>query len=241
MEHQASQIDLMQSQFTKMTQYATQLQMYIGLREIEKITSQATKYFEDFESAEEKNLEVNISSALQSIFQNVKSFGDIKINATSSTCKINAGRKDQAQHFVPKVSGIEQIKPNLLTTLTLPEDMKHLDIYACLILPDEEWEEWDLLHFTKEISMAYILLKTKTAAIKVLKNLSGHIRHKKISDPKGLTLDKNGFVYIASNGNNSIVVVSPDGTTCKTILSEADGIKDPWAIDIKRETRLMIV
>ncbi|XP_063426843.1 E3 ubiquitin-protein ligase TRIM9-like [Mytilus trossulus] len=58
MEHQASQIDLMQSQFTKMTQYATELQMYIGLREIEKIASQATKYSEDLESAEEKNLEM---------------------------------------------------------------------------------------------------------------------------------------------------------------------------------------
>ncbi|VDI52464.1 Hypothetical predicted protein [Mytilus galloprovincialis] len=133
MEHQASRINQMQSQFTKMTQYATELQMYIGVREI---ASQATKYFEDFASAEEKNLEVNISSALQSIFQNVKSFGDININTTASTLQIKTGRKDQAQHLVPKVPGIEQIKPNLLTTLTLPEDMKHLDIYTCLILPD---------------------------------------------------------------------------------------------------------
>ncbi|CAG2254036.1 TIF1G [Mytilus edulis] len=50
MEHQASRINQMQNQFTKMTQYATELQMYICLREI---ASQATKYFEDFESAEE--------------------------------------------------------------------------------------------------------------------------------------------------------------------------------------------
>ena len=40
-----------------------------------------------------------------------------------------------------------------------------------------------------------------------------------INSPKGLTLDKNGFVYIVSRGNNRIVVVSPDGKTCKTKLS----------------------
>ncbi|CAG2230100.1 unnamed protein product [Mytilus edulis] len=66
-------------------------------------------------------------------------------------------------------------------------------------------------------------------------------QHQDIASPLGLTLDKNGCVYIASYGNNSIVVVSPDGKICKTILSEADGIKQPYAIDINRETGVMIV
>ncbi|CAC5391101.1 unnamed protein product [Mytilus coruscus] len=57
----------------------------------------------------------------------------------------------------------------------------------------------------------------------------------------GLALDKNGFVFIASYENNKIVVVSPDGKASKTIVSEADGIKSPVAIDINRETEMMIV
>ncbi|CAG2214503.1 unnamed protein product [Mytilus edulis] len=47
MKQRASQINQMQSQFTKITQYATDLQIYIGLREIEKTTSQTVKYIED--------------------------------------------------------------------------------------------------------------------------------------------------------------------------------------------------
>ncbi|CAG2254038.1 unnamed protein product [Mytilus edulis] len=185
MDQQASQIDQMHSLITKMTQYATALQMYVSLREIEKTTSQTAKYVEDLENGDhfsEKNLEVNILSALQSILQDVKSFGDININTIciSSTLRLKTSRKDQAQHLVPKVPVIEQIKPSLLTRLTSTIDMK-LNIWACLILPD------------------------------------------------------------ASNGNNSIMVISPDGKTCKTILSEADGIKDPWQIDINRETGMMIV
>lgn len=37
------------------------------------------------------------------------------------------------------------------------------------------------------------------------------------------------------------MVVSPDGNTCKTILSKADGFKLPDAIDIHKETGMMIV
>lgn len=47
--------------------------------------------------------------------------------------------------------------------------------------------------------------------------------------------------YIASYGNNSIVVVSAGGKTCKKILSENDGIKSPLTIDINKETGMMIV
>ncbi|XP_071150479.1 uncharacterized protein [Mytilus edulis] len=66
--------------------------------------------------------------------------------------------------------------------------------------------------------------------------------HDDIGNPRGITLDKNGFVYVVSVDNNRVVVVSPDGKTCKTILSEADGINPPlYAIDIDRETGIMIV
>ncbi|CAG2232745.1 unnamed protein product [Mytilus edulis] len=41
-----------------------------------------------------------------------------------------------------------------------------------------------------------------------------------------------------SQNNHRVVVVSPDGKTCKTILSEADRIEDPWTIDIDRESEL---
>ncbi|CAG2232743.1 unnamed protein product [Mytilus edulis] len=44
---QANQMSQLQSEFSKMTIYATELQMYVGLREIEKTTSEAAKYLED--------------------------------------------------------------------------------------------------------------------------------------------------------------------------------------------------
>ncbi|XP_052097543.1 uncharacterized protein LOC127732533 [Mytilus californianus] len=347
MEQRASEVNQMQSQFTKMKQYATELQMYIGLREIEKSTSQMAKYIEDLESGDnfiEKNLEVNISSALQSILRDVKSFGDININTTSFTLQIKAGRKNQAQNLISKVPGIEEIKPSLCTRLTIPKEMKTLDIYACRILPDGKFIILDnnkrqlLLFsndgifirivvtfsqhpsdtcFVRNITVAVALGSAKqTTLVDIEKNkiiekiklshgcyalasdcetlvISSNLRQSTrvnlndmshtilegmegvvrislfqgniygtipsknkvccfkstgeplwtldIGRPGGITLDINGFVYIASYKNSSIVVVSPDGKTCKTILSEADGIEYPQGIDINKETGMMTV
>ncbi|CAC5390682.1 unnamed protein product [Mytilus coruscus] len=71
----ANVISQLQSEFSKMTQYATDLQMYVGLREIEKTTSQAAEYIEDLKSGgqfDENNIEVTISSEVQSILKDVK-------------------------------------------------------------------------------------------------------------------------------------------------------------------------
>ncbi|VDI14281.1 Hypothetical predicted protein [Mytilus galloprovincialis] len=352
MEQRASQITQMQSQITQMTQLATELQMYIGLREIETTTSRTAKYIEDLETGDyfiEKNLEVNISSALQSILLDVKSFGDIYINTTSSTLQTKAGRKDEAQNIISKVPGIEDIKPSLVTRLTIPKDMKTtIAIFDCCILPDgrsiildsykhllllfshdgifirklvtlpsslravcfvrnntvavafgshsnqttlmnieknkisqtiqlshacngvasdgktlvissshfqstrvnlndmshtiiEEMEgELECFSLFQGNMYATICYENKVCCFKSTGELLWTFQHQDIISQFGITLDQNGFVYIAS-GKNGIEVVSPDGKACKTILSEADGIEGAWAIDINKETGMMIV
>ncbi|CAC5358186.1 unnamed protein product [Mytilus coruscus] len=155
---EANQISQLQSEFSKMTQYATDLQMYVGLREIEKTTSQTAKYIDELKSGdnfEEKNLEVTISPALQTILQEVKSFGDIDINTSKSTLRIKAGRKDQAQNLVSTVPRIEEIKPSMLRTLTIPEDMKSKSALICRILPDGKYLTID--YYDKYKSHALLL------------------------------------------------------------------------------------
>ncbi|CAC5355933.1 unnamed protein product [Mytilus coruscus] len=139
-EHRSVEIHELQDDFSKMTRYATELQMYVGLRKMEKTTSEAAKYIESLKSGDhlkEINLDIKISSALQSILQDVKSFGDINITASCSTVKIKAGREDQAQ-LVHSFPGIEQIKSFLLKTVTMPEKIGRVDIFACSLLPDRK-------------------------------------------------------------------------------------------------------
>ncbi|VDI61710.1 Hypothetical predicted protein [Mytilus galloprovincialis] len=83
--------------------------------------------------------------------------------------------------------------------------------------------------------------KARSLSILILTDSQNAISHHDIDSPEGIAVDKHGFVYTISRGIDSIVVVSPDGKTCKTILSEADGINFPVAIDIHREKGMMIM
>lgn len=80
------QTDQLLSEFSKMIQHASELQIYVGLKIIENTISKAAKYKDDFESGShfsEINLEVIISPVLQSVLQDVKSFGDVNIRTGS--------------------------------------------------------------------------------------------------------------------------------------------------------------
>ncbi|CAG2255679.1 unnamed protein product [Mytilus edulis] len=89
-----------------------------------------------------------------------------------------------------------------------------------------------------------VIDENNESRVSCYKNNGEHIwtfTHREIDEARGLALDKNGCHYIASSNNNSIVVVSPDGKRCSSILSEHDGIHWLWSIDINTESGLMMV
>ncbi|XP_052083239.1 uncharacterized protein LOC127720607 [Mytilus californianus] len=136
MENRAKRVDQMQEDFSTMTKYATELQTYIGLREIEKTTSQEAKYLDELESGSQLNdMEITVSSTVKSVLQDVKSLGNISVKSLTKSFQTKTGRKDQAQHLVPMVHGIEQIKPSLLNSLRVPNG-ESLKLITCQILPD---------------------------------------------------------------------------------------------------------
>ncbi|CAC5374090.1 TRIM71 [Mytilus coruscus] len=269
MEQRASQIGQMQSDFTKMTQYATELQMYGGLKEIETTSSEAAKYIESLESGnhfDEKNLEVFISSDFKSILEDVESFGDININTTFSTLRLKTGRKHQPQHLVPSTDGgtanktvlLDIEKNDIIQTFKLSHFCNgvaidnNLVVISCVdesTLVNRNEYCRTILKSVKAYRMAllngYIYgtnsFQNNVCCFKSTGELLWTFMHPDIASPHGITLDMKGFVYICSYRDHSIVVVSPDGKTSKTILSEADGIKHPKAIDIDRETGIMLV
>jgi DNA-binding beta-propeller fold protein YncE len=48
-------------------------------------------------------------------------------------------------------------------------------------------------------------------------------------------------VYVACRGNNGVVVMSPDGKRCRTVLGESDGIDRPYAIYFDKVKNNLVV
>jgi sugar lactone lactonase YvrE len=43
-----------------------------------------------------------------------------------------------------------------------------------------------------------------------------------LREPRGIALDKNKNLYVAGSSTNNVVVLSPDGSNCREILTQSD-------------------
>lgn len=62
-----------------------------------------------------------------------------------------------------------------------------------------------------------------------------------IINPQGVAVDRYLNVYVASECNNSVVVISPDGKRCRTVLGKSDGIDQPCAIYFDKVKNNLVV
>ncbi|XP_063431447.1 uncharacterized protein LOC134714133 [Mytilus trossulus] len=62
-----------------------------------------------------------------------------------------------------------------------------------------------------------------------------------LKDIRGVTTDKDANVYIASNGNNSIVVISQDGKHARCLIREEDGLSQPFGIYLDKTRNNLLI
>jgi len=74
-------------------------------------------------------------------------------------------------------------------------------------------------------------------------NSDGHVIYRyNISGALGLAVDQQDNVYISGRDSNDIQRLSPDGTFRDIVLSEHDGVDDPWGITFNNDfTKLFII
>ena len=55
-----------------------------------------------------------------------------------------------------------------------------------------------------------------------------------LQNPRRITVDNNGNVYVVRCDSNNVVVISPDGERHRQLLSIKDGLKNPRVLDYDR-------
>ncbi|CAG2195524.1 unnamed protein product [Mytilus edulis] len=59
--------------------------------------------------------------------------------------------------------------------------------------------------------------------------------------PQGISVDNNGNVYVVSRDTHSVVIITPDGERCRTILSSRDGLSSPRALHFEPTSNKLLV
>ncbi|XP_052101462.1 uncharacterized protein LOC127735339 isoform X2 [Mytilus californianus] len=62
-----------------------------------------------------------------------------------------------------------------------------------------------------------------------------------IKAPLGVTVDKYNNVYVCSYGNNSVVLITPDGKQARKILEAKDGINSPYCAQFDQNQNNLLV
>ena len=60
-------------------------------------------------------------------------------------------------------------------------------------------------------------------------------------DPRGITVDNNGNVYVVGCSSNNVMVFSPVGQRHRQVLSSGDGLVQPRALEYDKSTNKLLV
>ncbi|XP_071135682.1 tripartite motif-containing protein 2-like [Mytilus edulis] len=62
-----------------------------------------------------------------------------------------------------------------------------------------------------------------------------------MKEPRGISVDNSGNVFIASAGSNNVTIISPDGSCAKQILGKKNGLNEPCTLHYDRSTNQLLV
>jgi DNA-binding beta-propeller fold protein YncE len=66
-------------------------------------------------------------------------------------------------------------------------------------------------------------------------------RSESVSFPRGLAFDNNQNVFVAGSDSNNVTIISRDGKTSRTVLTESNGLEYPRAVSFDKRHGLLLV
>ncbi|CAC5386096.1 unnamed protein product [Mytilus coruscus] len=136
-EKKEKEVEECQKNIINIKQHATNLQMFLSVKQIEEDVSSKDKFLNSLFEGEDLNqhfMEFEINGVFQKIMFDIKSFGDVHIEEKPADIVLSRKKAKEAQIIVPIVQSrsIENIKMKINKKINLQGKR----IYGCCMLPD---------------------------------------------------------------------------------------------------------
>ncbi|CAG2231479.1 unnamed protein product [Mytilus edulis] len=136
LEKKEKEIEESQNSLLNIKKHATDLQMFLSIKQIEEdVYSKEKKLQALAEGKEQHTLSYQINTSIQNIISDIRSFGEVRIESKPCDIVLSKKKTRQAQLMVPIVptKSIENIKLTIHKTI----DTQGNTIYGCCILQDD--------------------------------------------------------------------------------------------------------
>ncbi|XP_052101422.1 uncharacterized protein LOC127735315 [Mytilus californianus] len=111
------------------------------------------------------------------------------------------------------------------------------DNCSSTLIKDETLSNWSFVTTSKDKIFYTNNLHHTVTCCSLTGEKLWEYKDQSVRSPRGISVDKDSNVYIASASNNSIIVLSSDGKEARKLLGSDDGINQSYALafDVKKE------
>ncbi|XP_071155116.1 uncharacterized protein [Mytilus edulis] len=129
-----TEVEKLKEQTIQMKRFASDLQVFLGTRELNRaLCKQIGSLKEEIRDYTNNNMEIEVNHVISSLMNEVKQFGEIRVNETMVELQLKDAKTDQAQI---QIHGLSQNIHNINLKLKQKFDIKVTNISGCIVLPD---------------------------------------------------------------------------------------------------------
>ncbi|VDI66257.1 Hypothetical predicted protein [Mytilus galloprovincialis] len=241
----------MENNISAINEYASDLQAFLGSKMIETEIQKYETFLQSlFDDGSLRMIDINckIDDKITDVLPTVTSLGSVSIESSFPLVFMKTGKEIKAQNMSCQCVPISSIND---ITMALQSKFQFNLITGCCFSFTEDailvqYDYQRLLILKEDGTLKNEISLSPSTPIVTCCSLTREkmweYKDQLVSSPRGIDVDKNLNIYIASNGNNSVVVLSPDGKQARKLLGKDDGIGRPFglAFDVKKENLLVV-
>ncbi|CAC5380234.1 unnamed protein product [Mytilus coruscus] len=249
----------------KIKKNAKDLKSFLLVKYLENEVSSKGEFLQsmiDKEHFQERNLSYKAHAAIQKIVIDINNFGAITVETKPSNVVIKRRNDKEEQLLVPPFSTWSV--HNIELKLTKIIDSTGNNTWGCSMLPDGRFAfpdyysqtirvfntdgtfSFDVKTSTCVCDIAYISEDNTLAVSSGGSDLQGieqwtFQNESILKEPRGISVDNDGNVYVVGVESFNVVVISADGKQYKELFIVSDDLLDPYTLDYNKSTNQLLV